>query len=408
MDSKITSLLFSILLSISCTVLNSQISTAEYKLQNDSLSNQSNTTIGGYGNAVYQRNVDQKFSKINLDRFVLFTGHKFNKQISFFSELEVEDAKVSGGEEVGEIAIEQCYLKFNVNASNYFVAGLFLPRIGILNENHLPNTFNGNERTQVETYILPSTWRELGVGYYGSINKLPLSYSLALVNGLNSATFEHGSTIREGRYEGRNAGANNLAITGSAQLYTGNLKTQISGYYGGSVSLAPREADSLKLTSGIFGTPVLIGEADMQYEVNGFSAKILGTIISIPEVSDINRAYANNTPQAAYGAYAEIAYNLFESMHKFKSQQMILFARFEKLNMNAKIPENGITDGTLNQQHFITGLTYLPIRNVAIKVDIRMFHTGSQNTDLIINPGIAEIPYKKNNTLINMGIGLSF
>src|SRR5580698_317145 len=137
--------------------------TSEDSLNNNSLS-KSSTTIGGYGDAFYQRNNSLGTSKIDLERFVLFTGHKFNDQISFFSELEVEDAKVTGGQTGGEVSIEQAYLKFNLNANQYFVAGLFIPRIGILNEDHLPNTFNCNERNYVETFIIPATWRELGVG----------------------------------------------------------------------------------------------------------------------------------------------------------------------------------------------------------------------------------------------------
>jgi hypothetical protein len=34
--------------------------------------------------------------------------------------------------------MEQAYLKFNLNAKQYLVAGLFVPRTGLLNENHLP------------------------------------------------------------------------------------------------------------------------------------------------------------------------------------------------------------------------------------------------------------------------------
>jgi len=399
------------ILALFCTIsvtIAQQNVTKEEQLQNDTSSIQSKTTIGGYGDIVYQRNFNEKVATINLERFVLFTGHKFSKDISFFSELEVEDAKVSGGENGGEIALEQCYLKFNINPNNYVVAGLFLPRMGILNETHLPNTFNGNERTQVETYIIPSTWRELGIGYYGNSNRIPLSYSIALVNGLNSASFEHGSAIREGRFEGRNASANNLAVTGSLQFYMGNIRMQVAGYYGGSVGLSPSEADSLKLTSGMFGTPIAIGEADLQYEVKGFSARVLGSVISIPNASDINRAYDNNTPQTAYGVYAEIAYNIFESMNSGKGKQLILFVRYEKLDMNAKIPANELTDGTLNQQHIVTGLTYLPIKNVAIKMDVRFLHTGNQNPNLIVNPDPLATAYRENNTFLNLGIGFSF
>src|SRR6201992_855628 len=166
----------------------------------DSLNNnlsKSSTTIGGYGDAFYQRNNFLGTAKADLERFVLFTGHKFNEKISVFSELEVEDAKVAGGETGGEVSIEQAYLKFNLNANQYIVAGLFLPRIGILNENHLPNTFNGNERNYVETFILPATWRELGVGLYGNVNGLPISYSVGLVNGLSSQMFEHGTGLQD-------------------------------------------------------------------------------------------------------------------------------------------------------------------------------------------------------------------
>src|SRR6201996_6047021 len=157
--------------------------TSEDSLNNNS--SKSATTIGGYGDAFYQRNNNLGTSKLDLERFVLFTGHKFNDKISVFSELEVEDAKVTGGESGGEVSIEQAYLKFNLNASQYIVAGLIIPRIGILNENHLPNTFNGNERNYVETLIIPATWRELGVGLYGNFGSSPFNYSISLVNGLS-------------------------------------------------------------------------------------------------------------------------------------------------------------------------------------------------------------------------------
>jgi hypothetical protein len=386
----------------------SEVNDVQHSLSKDSASFLSKTFINGYGNAFYQRDFDAETSKVNLERFVLFVGHRFNSKISFYSELEVEDAKVTGGEPGGEVALEQTYLQFNFDPTHYLVAGLFLPRIGILNENHLPNTFNGNERTQVETLIIPSTWRELGVGYYGQVNSSPFYYSVGLMNGLSSADFEHGTGIREGRFEGRNATANNIALTGALQFDRNDLILEVSGYYGGTVGLSPGQADSLQLTSGFFGTPVIIGEADLQYDNKGFSTRILGTVISIPDASNINRAYANNTAQLEYGVYAEVGYNLFEQMKKVKSQQLVAFVRYEKLNINATIPDNGIIDGTLDQQHVIAGLTYFPIKNIAIKADVRLMHTGEQNPDLVINPNPAAPPYDQNNSFLNLGFGFSF
>ena len=89
------------------------------------------TVISGYGSAAYQRNFNLHQSTVTLERAVLFVGHQFNSKIAVFTELELENAKVEGGDEGGEIAMEQAYLKFNLSANQYLVAGLFVPRIGL-------------------------------------------------------------------------------------------------------------------------------------------------------------------------------------------------------------------------------------------------------------------------------------
>ena len=84
-----------------------------------------------------------------------------------------------------------------------------------------------------------------------------------------------------------------------------------------------------------------------------------------------------------YGFYAEAGYDILYSEQKKDEKQLIAFARYEKLDMNAEIPVNGIIDGTLNQQHIILGINYLPIKNVVIKADVRLMHTGEQNPELM-------------------------
>ena len=364
------------------------------------------TVISGYGSVMYQRDFNAEQSTANLERVVMFIGHRFNKNISLFTELEVEDAKVAGGSNGGEIAMEQAYLKFNLNPKQYIVAGLFVPRIGILNENHLPVNFNGVERPMVESLVIPATWREIGVAFYGSAKKI--NYSIALMNGLNSAGFEHGNGIREGRAEGKNATANNLAITGSLQYNYKDFKFQVSGYLGGTVGLNKRDANFLNLDNGMFGTTLYLGEANVQYNKKAFSAKALFANISYPDASKVNAAYAKNLATNMYGGYAELGYDLL-----YKKQQqasLIGFVRYEAIDLNSSIPNppNAIYDGTLKQQHVVIGLTYLPIPNVVVKVDARLLHTGNQNPDLVINPAPNAIPYNPNNTFLNLGIGYSF
>lgn len=366
------------------------------------------TVVSGYGSAFYQRNFIQKQSIATLERAVLFVGHQFSPKISFFSELEIENAKVAEGEiGSGEIGMEQAYLKFNLNERQYLVAGLFTPRIGILNENHLPVNFNGIERPLVETFIIPATWRELGIGFYGSLQNAPINYSIAVVNGLNSEGFTHGTGIRDGRAEGSNAFANNIAITASVQYALQDFKFQVSGYTGGTVGLNQRSADSLGLNSGGFGTPIYLGEADVQYNKNGVNIKALVTYISYPGAGTVNTAYNNNVSSAMYGAYAELGYNWLQS--KATAAQFVTFVRGEILDMNATIPKGkAIYDGTEKQTHIIAGFSYLPLPNVVIKADVRLLHTGAQNSALVINPPPNALPYKQSNRFLNVGIGYSF
>lgn len=374
---------------------------------NQGLSKQK-TVLSGYGSALYQRDFNAGTSRTSLERVVLFVGHQFNSKIVFFSEMELENALVAGGEEKGEIAMEQAFLKFNLNSRQYLVAGLFIPRIGLLNENHLPVNFNGVERPLVEQYVIPATWREIGVGFYGRSKKIPLNYSIALINGLNSETFEHGNGIRGGRAEGSNASANNLAVTASLQYNWNDFKFQVSGYTGGTVGLNKRGADSLGLQSGMFGTPVYLAEANVQYNHNAFSAKVLFANISYPDAEKINLAYAKNIARSIYGGYAEVGYDwLYTKQNK---GSFITFARYEYMDLNASIPAppKAIYDGTLKQQHLVAGFSYLPIPNIAIKADVRLVHTGEENPALIINPSPVRIPYKQNNTVLNLGIGYSF
>ena len=151
-----------------------------------------------------------------------------------------------------------------------------------------------------------------------------------------------------------------------------------------------------------------MGEAHAIYQQNGLNLRVLGTMLSIPDADRINAAYANNTPEAAIGAYAEAGYNLFQKCKGLQKQKLILFGRYEYLDLNTSIPENGIDDQTLNQTHIVAGLTYLPINNVVVKADVRLMSTGDENPALVINPSPTAPAYQNNNTFLNLGIGFSF
>ncbi|MFN8406606.1 MAG: hypothetical protein U0X71_03885 [Sphingobacteriaceae bacterium] len=390
-----------------------QILTQEDSLSTGLIRRQQQTVISGYGEARYSIDTKRQSAEANLKRVVLFIGHKFSKNISFFSEMELENALVSGqasdeGNGTGSISMEQAFLKFNINPTMYIVAGLFVPRIGYINENHLPTTFNGVDRPFLEEQIIPSTWREVGVGLYGQVKTIPgLNYTLAIANGLNSKKFSGDAGIAEGRQLGQASEGLNLGVNGSILYYINRFRLQMSGYIGGSTALDKRRADSLQLNSGPFGNRVVLGEANAQYSHQGITARTIATIVTVNHADDINRAFANKTPSMMYGMYGELGYDIFyKKFHGTKA--LIIFGRYEYVNLNAEIPSNGIENAAGTKHYLIGGLTYKPTRGIAIKADYVRRMTGDFNPALIVTPFPQQQFYYKDNGFVNLGVAYNF
>jgi len=397
------------ILSLTFLSASAQEMTREDSLQANLSARDASTYISGYGELKYEYDFVDETAHTNLTRSVLFVGHRFNSKISFFSELELEDAKIEGGEPGGELALEQFYLRFNLSKDLYIVGGLFTPRLGIINENHLPTTYNGNDRPVIERLVIPATWREIGICVYGSFPRISgLNYTLGVVNGLNSAGFENGTGVRGGRFEGSEASASNLAVTGSLLHHYKNFRFQVSGYYGGSAGLNDRDADSLQLESGIFGTPVSITEANVQYHGKLISFRALYAMGMIPDALSINAAYANNIPESFSGGYAEAGINLLYLFNKETKKTLTLFARYETMDLDQEIAENGIENDVNEKQYIVTGLTFKPIHGVAIKADYVFRKTGEQNPALVLNPSPQAPAFSTTNGFFNLGFGISF
>ena len=343
---------------LATVIVHGQVLTAEDSLQAGLVRSDRTTVISGYGELKVTYDQQLGTGVANLTRNVLFVGHRFNDRISFFSEMELENARVEGGQAGGELSMEQLFIKFDLTRDIYLTGGLFIPRLGVINENHLPTTFNGNDRPYVEQFIIPSTWREIGIGLYGRSRRWQgLNWSLSVQNGLNAGAFLHGSGIREGRGAGSNASAANLGLSGSLLYYVGDLRLQTSGYYGGAAGLTQREADSLQLDYGLFGTPVRLLEVNAQYLGEKLRLKVLASQVEIQDASRINRAYASNTPQGMYGAYLEAGCDLWSWIKPAQKRDLIAFVRYEALDMNAVLPTNGIDDPTLKRSDVVAGLT---------------------------------------------------
>ncbi|WP_090604003.1 hypothetical protein [Parapedobacter koreensis] len=414
MEKRVFAILICTYILSICT-LNAQVLTSEDSLASGLIERHQTTVLSGYGEAKYGLDTKRQSAEARLMRVVLFVGHKFSNNISLFTELELENALVAGanndeggGKGLGGISMEQAFLKFNFNPSLYLVAGLFIPRIGFLNENHLPTTFNGVDRPYLEQQIIPSVWREVGVGLYGQVRDVPgLNYSLALTNGLNSGNFSSSTGIGGGKQLGQATDGINLAVSGSLLYYFHNFRIQASAYLGGSTALEKRVADSLLLDGGAFGNPVSLGEMNVSYNHGPVNIRAIATYIHVAHASEINRAFANNTAEELYGAYGEVAYDLFYRYYKGE-KMLAVFGRYEWMDLSAKVPSNGIDNPANRKQYLIGGLTYKPVRGVAVKADYVRRITGEFNPALIVTPFPQRVPYFKDNGFVNVGVAYNF
>jgi hypothetical protein len=228
---------------------------------------ESANSLGGYGelhlNMLENQATGEETNMLDFHRFVLFYGHRFNDRLRFTSELEIEHA-VSGGDEPGEVELEQAYIEYDWAAGHSLRAGIFLMPVGILNETHEPPTFYGVERNPVESNIIPSTWWEGGLALNGRFADA-LRYDFAVHSGLNTSA-EDRYAVRAGRQKVAKARFDAPAYTGRLRwLGVPGLELSASVQYQDDVT---QELDPLAGSAWLFS-----GHAAWQF--GGFGLRAL-------------------------------------------------------------------------------------------------------------------------------------
>ncbi|MCP4002094.1 MAG: porin [Gammaproteobacteria bacterium] len=310
-----------------------------------------NTQIGGYGEMHYN-NLDAKDSskdvkEIDLHRFVLYFNHQFNDDLRFFSELEVEHS-IAGDDQNGEVELEQAYLQYDLNDNHTIQGGLFLVPVGIINENHEPNTFYGVERNSVEKIIIPTTWWEGGAALSGHYEN-GLSWDFAMTSGLEMS---NNYQIRKGRQKVSKASANDPAYTARLK-YTGVPGLELAASYQLQVNAAQGKS------SEDIGQGQLISTHAI-YNKGPLSVRALWADWDF-DGDDIKAAGANNQS----GWYVEPSWKFSPGNYDIG-----IYARYENLDGYAI---KGDTDefqvGEFDEWQ--VGISYWPVENVVIKFDYR-------------------------------------
>jgi hypothetical protein len=335
----------------------------------------SGTALGGYGELTLNAPSNAP-AVVDLRRLVLFVGHNFTDRIRFYSELEIEHA-VSSADDQGEVEVEQAYLDGLLGRRLNLRAGLILMPVGIVNIYHEPPTFNGVERPDVDLFVIPSTWREPGIGIFGELAD-GLRYQLFLVNGLNANGFSAAAAVAEGHQEGQLAAARDFGAVGRVD-WEPRLGTDVglSGYLATA-------GNSLRGTVG--NVPVGLVEVDARTQRGGFRARAEVAFLFIGQAAALNQALAAGDPEQmaavavssqSRGAYLDVGYDVLRLLAPGTLADLTVFGRYDYVDTQVAVPAGFVADRALMRQTLTAGLVYRPIPQIGLKLDYRRHIPGA-------------------------------
>lgn len=391
----------------------------------------SGLTLGGYGEATYSRNFysdnvfryktpdkyknDPAHGRFDLPHVVFFIGYEFGNGWRVNSEIEFEHGGTESAMEIepeeggeyeaevergGEVVLEQFWIEKTFNPALNIRLGHIIVPIGLTNGNHLPTQFFTVYRPQGERTIMPSTWHETGVSFWGRSGRW--RYEAQLLAGLDSELFGSDKWISGASaspYEFKVG--NKLAAALRFDNYSvRGLRLGVSGYYGESFNngIKTTQSEKYKDVKG----EVMIGSFDFEYNGRNWIARgyfDYGHLGDALTISRYNRSLPNqsasprsNVGSDALAAGVETGYDIFSQIGgmKQKKQKLYLFGRYEYFDSMYKVPA-GLDDKEWCGRQVITGgINYFPVREVVIKAEYSAGLMRSPfNNENAINIGIA-------------------
>jgi len=335
----------------------------------------SGLSIGGYGEAIYESfsssrddgSPSGETDEFDFLRAIVYFGYKFNDRWLFNSEIEFEHASTG---ESGSVSVEFAYLDYLHRPELNLRFGMVLVPMGFLNELHEPTTFLSARRPDVERVIIPSTWRENGVGIFGDVG--PWSYRTYVINGLDGSGFSS-SGLRGGRQKGSRAKADDFAWVGRLD-YTGTpgLLAGVSAYVGDS---GQDLSDGQNI--GV-GTSIL--EAHLEWKWRGFQVRALGARAELDDVARLNDALgfsgSSSVGEELEGYYLELGYDLY-SRRAAGEQALIPYLRYETFDTQSQVPTGFARNPARDVESWTYGIAYRPIDRLIFKFDYLDYENGA-------------------------------
>lgn len=329
-------------------------------------------SIGGYGEFLYERYADETqggapsgaIDRFDALRAILYVGYKFNDRILFNSEIEVEHAD--------EIFLEFAYVDYMLTDYLGVRGGMLLAPLGMINELHEPPIFLGTERSVTENRIIPTTWRENGIGLFGGTEAI--AWRAYVMNSLNGAGF-NGGGFRGGRQKGSQALAEDLGFAGRVD-YVGT-----PGLIAGASAYVGETAQGQQLAGQDVGGRIFIWELHADLAFRGWDLRALVAAAQVDEADELNQLNgltgADGLGTAMLGWYLEAGYNVLRSASA--THELIPYVRYEQVDTQREVatgyaanPANDLTVTSL-------GVAWKPVPQVVGKVGYQI-HSNEADT----------------------------
>ena len=388
-------------------------------------------SVGGYGEVALSRNFysdhvsrysladehkkDPSHGRFDIPHAVIYLGYDFGKGWTMGTEIEFEHGGVGmayekedeeGGEweqEVekgGEVELEQFWIQKSFGRWANIKAGHIVVPVGLNNAYHEPLNFFTVYRPEGENTVLPSTWHQTGISFWGKTKGW--RYELQFLAGLNSDNFTNTGWINKGPgtpTEGEIATKYGTALRIDNYCIKG-LRIGLSGYYGHAIGNSyPNNKDGAESKyKGVVAIGaidftynnynwIVRGQADYGYLSDAKQLKYFTNRLN--GLSPFHHSAFVSKNAFAYGI--EAGYNVFSQIEKLRqsNQKMYLFGRYEHYNPYASKTKNTSYDYT-NVQRMAVGINYYPVKQIVVKAEYsHRFLKSQYNNEPAINIGVA-------------------
>ena len=421
-------IVFTLFIMLACLASNAQESAGDSVMQHKG---KSRLSIGGYGEANFSRNYfsdhvsrysqpeehknDPSHGRFDIPHAVIYLGYDFGQGWTFGTEVEFEHGGTGiayekedeeGGEweqeteKGGEVELEQFWIQKSFAPWANIRAGHIVVPVGLNNAHHDPLSFFTVYRPEGENTILPSTWHQTGVSFWGRSGDF--RYEAQFLAGLNADNFTNTGWIHKGHKSPLEFDvANKYGVSLRLDNYSvPGLRIGLSGYYGESIGNSyPRNANGVDAQ---YKGVVAIGAIDFTYKGHNWIVRGQADYGYLGDADQLKYVYNRLNSKSPYkhsafvskNAYAvgiEAGYDIFSQVQSMrqKNQQLYLFGRYETYNPYASNTKNVAYDYTAVQRMAV-GINYHPLRQIVIKGEYsKRFLKSLFNDEPSVNIGIA-------------------